>query len=440
MTDLDETSLREFQRSHGLKMIDPALGDGGSPAMRAAKLDMTRHLEGRAPEDLDLGAAVGHGATTEEAELLCLAEAAERLSCVYRGNEAVRHGSAEDLGDSALSRSELTGLSDRQVHDLRNSISPAASGQGMPLPLIEFSGTGSLAWTKAYCVVTDAASFLPSSFVYLHCRLNAGPHHWNAETTGCAAGRTLRDAILRGFLELVERDAFAIWWYNEIRRPEIPAAVVDPVMEESVRDLLDRQTRSCSVLDITTDLGVPVCVAVSRLPDGSGIGLGSGSGFTYESAIRSALREMRQIIVSKKHIEAFRRRAPAVDLPLHTRLYMKWLHDLEMRQPVYLVPSGLSRSISRFKPLPMTLESCIELCLARDLRFLYVDLTRTDIGIPVARAICPGLRPLRPNFGPGRLFDVPVAMAWDRPGSGMNEIPASPLPYLTGTDPGKTVG
>jgi len=44
-------------------------------------------------------------------------------------------------------------------------------------------------------------------------------HH--ADSNGCAAGNTLEEAIVQGFLELVERDAYAIWWYNRLQRPEV---------------------------------------------------------------------------------------------------------------------------------------------------------------------------------------------------------------------------
>jgi len=45
--------------------------------------------------------------------------------------------------------------------------------------------------------------------------------HVGWTSNGCAAGNTREEAILQGFLELVERDAAAIWWYGEIRRPAI---------------------------------------------------------------------------------------------------------------------------------------------------------------------------------------------------------------------------
>jgi ribosomal protein S12 methylthiotransferase accessory factor len=41
-----------------------------------------------------------------------------------------------------------------------------------------------------------------------------------ADSNGNAAGNTLEEAtILQGFVELIERDSVALWWYNRLRRP-----------------------------------------------------------------------------------------------------------------------------------------------------------------------------------------------------------------------------
>ena len=38
-----------------------------------------------------------------------------------------------------------------------------------------------------------------------------------ADSNGNAAGSSPEDAVVQGFLELVERDAVALWWYNRTR-------------------------------------------------------------------------------------------------------------------------------------------------------------------------------------------------------------------------------
>jgi thiazole/oxazole-forming peptide maturase SagD family component len=44
----------------------------------------------------------------------------------------------------------------------------------------------------------------------------AEPSHdfCRANSNGLAAGSNLEEAILHGYLELIERDSVAVWWYN----------------------------------------------------------------------------------------------------------------------------------------------------------------------------------------------------------------------------------
>ena len=89
--------------------------------------------------------------------------------------------------------------------------------------------------------------------------------HIHADSNGCAAGNTLEEAIVQGFLELVERDSYAIWWYNRLQRPEVDLSQFD---DSYVRDLqiqLAETGRRLWVLDITSDLGdSELCGAVAR--------------------------------------------------------------------------------------------------------------------------------------------------------------------------------
>ena len=48
------------------------------------------------------------------------------------------------------------------------------------------------------------------------------------------------------------------------------------------------------------------------------------------------------------------------------------------------------------------------------LEVLRLELTRSDVGVPVVTMIVPGLRSFYARFAPGRLFDVPVSLGWLR--------------------------
>jgi ribosomal protein S12 methylthiotransferase accessory factor len=63
---------------------------------------------------------------------------------------------------------------------------------------------------------------------------------------------------------------------------------------------------------------------------------------------------------------------------------------------------------------------------ALGLDVLVLDQTRPDVGLPVVKAIVPGMRGFWARFAPGRLFDVPVRLGrLDRPTAyaDLNPIP-----------------
>jgi len=69
----------------------------------------------------------------------------------------------------------------------------------------------------------------------------------------------------------------------------------------------------------------------------------------------------------------------------------------------------------------------VQLLRARELEMLVMDLTRPDVGFPVARVIVPGLVHFWPRFGCRRLFEVPQAAGWiDK---SVSEDDLNPVPF-----------
>src|SRR6202012_2261941 len=84
------------------------------------------------------------------------------------------------------------------------------------------------------------------------------------DSNGSAAGNTLEEAILQGFLELVERDSVALWWYSRVRRPGVDLDGFAEPYYDRLRDQLRAQGRELWAIDLTSDLGVPVFAALTR--------------------------------------------------------------------------------------------------------------------------------------------------------------------------------
>jgi ribosomal protein S12 methylthiotransferase accessory factor len=74
-------------------------------------------------------------------------------------------------------------------------------------------------WSPVWSLRDERFKYLPTGLLYFF--HEASGDQIGPGSNGCAAGNKFEEAIIQGFLELVERDACAIWWYNRLRRAEI---------------------------------------------------------------------------------------------------------------------------------------------------------------------------------------------------------------------------
>ncbi len=257
--------------------------------------------------------------------------------------------------------------------------------------------------------------YLPTSILYFS--YPASDQH-SADSNGCAAGNTLEEAIVQGFLELVERNSYAIWWYNRSQRAEVDLNQFDNSYIRDLRVQLAETGRRLWVLDITSDLGIPSFVALTHWMENSQeqIEFGSGAHFDPRIALLRAMTELNQFL----SIGLMGGRSPE-------GLY----HDGSSPPPPfrltdhpYLTPGDTSVHqpyvVSKFNELDKRDQvlACVHLAKQQGLDFLVLDQTRPDIVVPVVRVVVPGLRHFYRRFAPGRLYDVPVKLGLrDRPPS-----------------------
>jgi thiazole/oxazole-forming peptide maturase SagD family component len=228
----------------------------------------------------------------------------------------------------------------------------------------------------------------------------------HADSNGCAAGNTLEEAVVQGFLELIERDSYAIWWYNRSQRAELDLDQFDDSYVRDLRTQLGETGRKLWVIDITTDLGIPSFVAMSHATvDGHDfVEYGSGSHFDARIALLRALTELNQFlsIGLMGGRDAGQRSNDAAG-------------PFRLDDHPYLLPNGaparrdFATTFGRLDTREQVL-ACVDLVKRAGLDFLVLDQTRPDIDVSVARVIVPGLRHFYRRFGPGRLYDIPVKL------------------------------
>jgi oxazoline/thiazoline synthase len=344
------------------------------------------------------GGSFGKGSTAEQAEASALMEAIERYSGIFQGDEirATRRFTDFAPGDAILPNDVLL-FSDAQSRP--DEAEDPAEAQVAPAP---FDRSAKIEWSPVWSLRDGRFKYLPTSLLYF---FYSGPAAFQADSNGCAAGNTLEEAIVQGFLELVERDAYAIWWYNRTRQPEVDLSQFD---DSYVRDLhaqLAETGRKLWVLDVTSDLGVPTYVAILHwMQNGQeNIEFGSGAHFDKRIALLRTLTELNQFM-SIGMMGGGTGEKPSLD----------GTTSLRLEEYPFLTPSGKPPILpAEFGPLDNTRAqalACVEIARRTGLDFLVLNQTRPDVEVPVVRVIVPGLRHFYRRFAPGRLYDIPVKL------------------------------
>ncbi len=362
------------------------------------------------------GGSFGKGSTAEQAEASALMEAIERYSGIFQGDEirVTRRFTDFPAGEALLSN-EVQLYSEAQFAS--RYVPPPDGTQPVPNPI---DPSEKIEWSPVWSLRDKRFRYLPTGLCYFFYR------DFHTDSNGCAAGNTREEAIVQGFLELVERDAYAIWWYNRLRRSEVDLSQFDDSYIRDIRTQFADYGRKLWVLDVTSDLGVPTYVAIMHWMEGEqeNIEFGSGAHFDRRIALLRALTELSQFL-SIGLMGGGSGRKPTLDgvTPLKLANYP---FLTPARHPVASTELGLSVPLDSVRE---QVEACVEVATRGGYDFMVLDQTRLDVEVPVVRVIVPGLRHFYRRFGPGRLYDVPVKLGLlDRP------LPESELtPFLPHT-------
>ena len=377
--------------------------------------------------------SAGKGSTAEQSEVSALCEAIERYSGAFHGDEIRCRSSFRDFlraGDGqAVHPNDVQLFSDTQLDQAE-----AINARGHPYNVVppRFDPDRELEWSPVWSLTEKRNRYLPTAMLYGMTPEQRGTAGLWADSNGCAAGNTREEAILQGFFELIERDAFSIWWYNRLSLPGIDLKSFDDDYLAAASDYYGKRHRDMWVLDLTGDLGIPVFVALSRRTDTDteDIIYGAGAHIDPHIAVLRAVCEMNQCLTWVPQPGQNPARY-GVDDPM----CLRWWKKGRLSDHPYLAPNDKSAPRSRSDyTYPDTedfrddVEWCRALIETRGMELLVLDQTRPDVGMPVVRVIVPGLRHFWERFAPGRLYDVPVEMGWRK--QAIEEANLNPVPVI----------
>ncbi len=183
----------------------------------------------------------------ETAAHIAVAESLERYSsCAWDPDELV-WASADQLGDDAIAPARWPQCSPTELADPRN-------------PLVSPDPRIPLRWVQGWSLTQHRPVFVPAVQSFLRFPpLSTSERYTHPVSTGCAAHCDPAAAVVNGLLEVVERDAIALTWLQQLRLPrlDVPpealrgefATYAERGRNDNIRTLL---------FDATTDLGIPV--------------------------------------------------------------------------------------------------------------------------------------------------------------------------------------
>lgn len=414
----------------GLEDCSPA---AGLPVFKAMQ---TNPVQAGPRENRLIGrpsAAAGKGMSETQAKASCLAEAMERHLCGYTGHEPAQRATWAEVKDAAPHPYDYLNYSERQ-YDGREAWNKANDGFNWVGE--RFDESRAIDWTPAWSLTHRKLRWLPTRYCYFSyldptlADQKEGNAFCRADSNGCASGGTLEEAILQGFLELVERDACALWWYNRAPRPAFDLAQFDDPFVRRIQAYCRSQGRGLQVLDLTNDLGIPVAIALShKLADGTSIMLGLGAHLDVEIAVSRALAEMNQMHSLDDFAAELDGKAKVTG---DTGVMHDWMTNRSLASEPYCVPEGVMQKARYRRPAIGDLKDAVEHCMRavsdRGFEMIVLDHRRPEIDFAAARVVVPGLRHFWARLRPGRLYQAPVDMGWlGRP---LDEDQLNPIPFF----------
>ena len=357
---------------------------------------------GQSHEGLPIGSLAGSGLTSQRAFESCVGEGVEYLSQFLRADDVVAFGTLgvhDELPDAHVRRLVAAALADGAIDANRP-----------------------ITWVSASRLPDGATVRFPLDLCY---RRRAADQDFIPPlklSSGCAAGTSIEAATLRALLELVERDAVALWWRGGGRgraiAPDGEAAAAAEALLTQVRQ--GKTDRTSWLLDITTDVEIPVVVALSANADGFGFAFGFGARLTLAEAARAAIFELCQVELGQHVVAAKRRESGDGALNESDRRQLRRGTEFDTRGCALLQP-GPDPAESRHDP-PSALRDAVERLQARGIAAYMIDLTRPELAIPVVRVLAPGLQ-----LEPCRIVGPRLAAMIEETGGGAAHHGGMPL-------------
>lgn len=390
--------VNAFRKAH-LLHSDPAIvAYSATTADAGALTDSFKHL------------ASGAGLTWSDAFLATMGEAVERYSSSFYKKESLRFCSANDLPAGSFIAPESFALFAEQQYEMPG------------FPFSRFNRDLPVHWDEAMDLVDGRYKYVPAAFLYMP--FGADPNPITEQiSTGFAVHSDPYLATLSAICEVIERDSFMIAWANRLPLPRLH---ITGGLKQFVDSILPANFE-LSLLDMTTDLGVPSVMGIMKGTHDYGdfIVVCAAARPDMFSAAQKTVIELSQSIPYFRNLleqdRTFEDFSEVKTFADHSVFYLKRKDLWDVFDPFF------ESSPSVIVPEPLLAppaEKLLQLVKALDAHghpVMVKDKTTPDIqaaGYRLVRAVCPGLIHLNGTYGQyylggKRIYEVPRRMGFN---------------------------
>ncbi|MEZ4341547.1 MAG: YcaO-like family protein [Nitrospirales bacterium] len=326
---------------------------------------------------------------------------------------------------------------------------PAQIGQ-KGFPFVAFEKTTKLHWIPAIDIMSNKSCHVPACMVFVPYRYDREKGEWpilQPISTGLACHMGYWVAGVSAICEVIERDAFTIYWQAQLSPQRIEIKTLSEANQEIV-SRFEGTGKRVNLFLLRMDHRIPVILSVlnCRETEMPSLCFALSCHLNPEIAVRKSLEELAHSYRFCRLLKNSRPRFPptpdfsnVVDRDSHVALYCDHkniaLADFlfRSRKKIPFAEIGNQSTGDAKKDLGVLRKEINSI----GHRILLIDLTTPELqnlGIFVIRAVIPGLHPLCVGhhiraLGGSRIREVPEKIGFRKKGEGLghNSVP-HPLP------------
>lgn len=149
-----------------------------------------------------------------------------------------------------------------------------------------------LSWVKGTNENTNQTVFLPAQLVFVNYSFNE-PLMRPRISTGAAAHESFNEALSKGILENIERDAYMLAYFSKEHLPKIKLCGHLRKLEQ----YFNRYLLELNIFDMSSDIGIPsfMCINIDRTGIGPAVSVGLKASLDPMEGITRSIMESQQV-------------------------------------------------------------------------------------------------------------------------------------------------